>query len=497
MKINKSISNTLLLLIGAIAITFSGINWHIGITAWIGPIFLLMFTRNTKWYKFVFFFIVISISGAISQTSNNLMNLPEVNVFNGISFGIGYSISFIIDKLLYKKDGKFYYSLVFPASVTFIEFLVSQAIGTWGSIAHTQFEFKPLMQLSSLTGIFGIWFMVAWFASIINWMVEHKNKRSAIYKGAIIYGSALLLILLYGALRITSNNPNEEKVKVATVLSDNNIHQIVANEANTFKELATGYNLKVPDKLFSDSLIINTLIKRTTKALMQGAKIIVWNEIALIVNQKQKQDIISKIKLICNRDNAYVLLSFLEECTDKNKKPFNNVCILISPQGEMVWEYQKSFLHPTAEAPIVNNGNFNLPITQTEYGKIGSVICADLDITKFIKQAGKKSVDILLVPAFDWAEITPLHSQMACLQAIQFGFSLVRSNGMGVSVACNYKGNEIASLNTLTSDTKIMYADIPIKSNKTSYSCIGDIFAYLTIFFLVFMVIMKIVIRKD
>ena len=180
-------------------------------------------------------------------------------------------------------------------------------------------------------------------------------------------------------------------------------------------------------------------------------------------------------------DHVFVLLAFLEECHEQNKKPFNNKSILVSTDGEIVWEYMKSFVHPYAEAPVINSGNFVIPVVQTDYGKIGNVICYDLDMNNYMKQAGKQAIDILLVPADDWAEITPLHSQMACLEAIQYGFSLVRANGKGLTAIYDYMGNTIASVNTLTSDTKIVYADVPVRSVKTLYSTFGDLIVYLAI----------------
>lgn len=475
----------MLLLIGTIGVIFSGLNWHIGIAAWIAPIFLLMFTRNVRWKQMLLFFTVLSASGAISQTGNNLLHLPEVHVFNGISFGILFSIPYLIDKLLYNKSDKFYYTLIFPATISIVEFIASFAIGTWGSIAHTQYEFKPLMQLSSLTGIYGIWFLVSWFASTVNWIIENKTNHRLAFKGGIIFCSVFLAVQVYGITRIMSGIPDNKTVKVAAIISENDIEESM----DIFADLAKDNNRQVPPQLFSTFQDIQTLIIRTDKAANNDAKIIVWNEIALILNQEQKKLLYSDIKSICIKNSVYVLVSFIEECPENNKKPFNNISTLISPSGKIEWEYKKSFLHPTAEMPIINAGNFELPVIGTQFGAIGNVICADLDMQHYIKQAGKKSVDILLVPAYDWEGITPLHAQMANIQAIQFGCNLVRANGKGLSTVYNYKGNEIASINNLESSEKILYAELPVNSANTIYSYTGNVFIVLCTAFLLLLTI--------
>ncbi len=485
-----------LLLIGGTGLTLSGINWYIGIAVWIAPVFLLMYTRKAKWYQFAFFFLVVSVSGAISQTCINLFHLTSVNIFNGISFGISYSIPYIIDKVFYKKNDKFYYSLIFPSAIIIVEYTMSYLIGTWGSISHTQYEIKSLLQLSSITGIFGITFIVAWFPSIVNWIIEKKSEHRLVYKSIIIYGSVVFIVLLYGELRMNYLFPTEKTVKTAAILSENDLHKMAENEKENLEKLSKDYTLEIPSHIYSDSSSVKTLIDRTYEASKHGAKIIVWNECALILNQQQKKNLISEIGSVCLKEKVYVLLAFLEECSDQNKKPFNNKSVLVSPKGEVVWEYMKSNLHPYAEDPIINRGNCEIPVIQTEYGKIGNVICYDLDLPKYIKQAGKQSVDILLVPAYDWAGITPLHSQMACLEAIQFGFSVVRSNGKGLTGTYDYMGNTISSVNSLTSHTKIVYSDVPIKAVNTFYSYTGDIIVYLAVLFLIFLIIIRFIKSK-
>jgi hypothetical protein len=53
MKTRLSVFNLLILALGTILISLAGLNWHIGIAAWLGPVFLLFYTRNSKWKGFV------------------------------------------------------------------------------------------------------------------------------------------------------------------------------------------------------------------------------------------------------------------------------------------------------------------------------------------------------------------------------------------------------------------------------------------------------------
>ena len=104
-------------------------------------------------------------------------------------------------------------------------------------------------------------------------------------------------------------------------------------------------------------------------------------------------------------------------------------------------------------------------------------------------------VDVLLVPAYDWEEITPLHSQMAALQAIQFGCNIVRANGKGVSAMYDSKGREIVAFDNTKLPQKIMYGELPFETPVTIYKYVGDILPGLCFVFILGIVILQL--RRD
>jgi len=167
-------------------------------------------------------------------------------------------------------------------------------------------------------------------------------------------------------------------------------------------------------------------------------------------------------------------------------KPFNNISILVTPDGEISWEYLKYFLNPL-EGWVINKGNGPIPYIDTEHGRLANVLCSDLDFSPYISQVGKKSVDILLVPAFDWEEITPYHAHMAAFASIQYGVNMVRANGKGIAAFYDTRGNILAQRNTFISGSLTTYADLPLTGTTTLYSLIGDLFVYILLLFLLVM----------
>ncbi len=474
-----------LLFLGFLGMTAFGLNWHWAIAAWITPVILLRYTRNSKTPGFLMFVLVAIVAGIISRTCLSVYSPVIGYIINGLFFGISYSLAYLIDRLLYKKGKGFYTTLIFPSSVVLLEYLGSLYMGTWGTVAHTQYPLNQLTQIVSITGLFGLSFLVSWFGSTMNWFYENRSNVYSKRKSVLIYVGIFLLVFIYGQMRINSFPVDSKKVKIAAITSDPGLQNVFGFDFEALKAYSEKSTGEIPERIFSDAASIDNTIENTLKAAQEGAKIIVWNEYSLILNPQQVDYLKEKVKSIAIQNNAYILIAYLEQNTTSKPKPLNNKSILIKPDGSIGWEYLKSFLIPQSEAIIINAGDFKIPFVDTEYGRLGNVICYDGDLPNLTKQAGQQSINIMLVPAYDWAEITPFHAQMSSFTAIENGVSLIRPNGSGLSAVYDYQGKLIADLNTFNSDDKLLYADVPVQSATTVFSRIGNIFVYACILFLI------------
>ena len=85
--------------------------------------------------------------------------------------------------------------MIFPATVTTIEYLTSAAnpIGNFGALGYSQVAFPALAQLTALTGLLGLSFVMSWFASIVVWAWDHGFAWKRVRAGVL--GYALLLLV--------------------------------------------------------------------------------------------------------------------------------------------------------------------------------------------------------------------------------------------------------------------------------------------------------------
>jgi apolipoprotein N-acyltransferase len=95
--------------------------------------------------------------------------------------------------------------MTFPIVWVAVELLRSRFVpgASWGSIAYTQYGWLTLTQMATFAGIAGIAFLIAWFASTLQWSWSHGFQWNAVRTPVLIYVVTFTLIILAGAIRIS------------------------------------------------------------------------------------------------------------------------------------------------------------------------------------------------------------------------------------------------------------------------------------------------------
>ncbi|RKD32456.1 nitrilase-related carbon-nitrogen hydrolase [Thermohalobacter berrensis] len=492
MKNNKNLINLWLCLGGLLLIFFNG-KWIISSVAWICWVFIVRYYRKEKGYKgvllpllFIIFSLFISHRGFVP-----IAGILKYIVLVGL--GVSIYIPFLIDRYLYHRVHGFKATFILPLSGVSFKFLLLffNPFGTWDYFAYTQINNQPLMQLVSVTGIWGISFLLYWFYSFVNWIWENEFNIKRVKNEVIIFISIFTIIILSGEMRISLFPPESKTVKVASIsvsteelINDNNIRNFFLGRKINLK------NKKLIKEKFND--INNKLVRLTEREANTGAKIIFWHEGNGVIFKEDEERFIKKIGKIAQSNNSYIMASLLVFTPDKIK--FENKVVLLDDDGNKAFTYLKSKPVP-GEAS--QKGKGELKAVDTPYGKIGSTICFDMDFPSLIRQAGKKDIDIMLIPASDWKEIDPIHTQMSVFRAVENGFNLVRQTNRGLSLATDYQGNVISAMSFYSTEDKVLISHVPVKGVRTIYSKIGNLFPWICVIMFILLTILALKSNKE
>ena len=471
------------LFISAIMMIFSTGRWSFPVAGWLGLVFVVRFLHTQKPLKgFIIGFLVFFASIAIA--TKGMILIPSVKLFLSIitAATVISTIPFVLDRLLYNKLKGYTSTFILPLSIVIIEYLRSfnPNSGSFGSFGYSHYYNLPLVQIVSITGIYGISFLMGWFASVVNWIWERNFNWQSIKTGLCVYLSILMAVLIYGGVRLIISDFNTQHIMMAGI---NSQYKVRPQFVEWFKSKTC------PPVERS----IRELEEKTATAVLAGAKIVVWNEYTCLIALNDEAAYISAARDIARKHGIYLLIS--AGIMDKSKE-FNNKnkAIFIDPKGEILCEYLKVNLVPGLESPNMKKGSGGVPVIDTPYGKIAIAICYDLDFPSFINKAGASGADIMIAPSSDWPEITPIHTIMAAFMGIENGFTVFRVTGNGYSAATDPMGRVLGGMVYFNSRNHIMLTEVPIHAVITVYSKVGDLFSWLCI--MGFILLMGLIIKN-
>jgi apolipoprotein N-acyltransferase len=403
---------------------------------------------------------------------------PSFRIVSGLAVGLIFFIPFLVDRLLVSKVPGWVATLIFPCTWVALEYSKSLGNGSWGALAYTQYGNLPLMQLASITGIWGLSFLITWFASIVNFAWERQFAWRRVQKIAILYLLIIFLVFMYGYGRLSVQDEATETVCIGSVTNQRDFFTRFYGTDWASRKTALEETKKDFDHFSAATL----------NSAKEGSRIVLWQEYGICVREEDEQEFMSRAKELAQEAQVYLVLAIGLFPMNYLDQPWQNKLVWIDPAGKVLDEYLKSKPAPPLEPIVAGDGK--IPIFDTTHGRIASAICADLDYPGLIRQAGSGNADILLIPAQDWEAVDPLHSHMAVFRAIENGVSVIKSTGAGLSIAVTPYGRLINASEYPDSAQKQMVSCVPNKGIITVYSRIGDAFAWLCISGLVIIVLL-------
>ncbi|NJN84444.1 MAG: hypothetical protein HC802_20645 [Caldilineaceae bacterium] len=377
------------------------------------------------------------------------------------------SLPFLFDRLLthrFQNDGisPFFSTLVYPLASTAVEYLLMAdgPLGSFGAGAYSQADFAALAQLSSVTGLWGITFLVSWFASVVNWAWERGFVWKYVWRGAAIYAAILAVTLLFGVTRLFSAPDVAETVTVASFtaveIHPEQLFPLVESDLAAFRTETTQTHQRYLDQ--------------TVQLAQEGAQIVLWPELAGTGLADDVQALLTRGQAIAREEGIYLAMPTMSFFPDEDR-PDENILFVADPSGEIVLEHVK-YGGNLLEGTLL--GNRVLQTVETPFGTLSGVICWDTDYPTVIQQAGQLGVDILLSPAYLWPEIGELHADMAAFRAIENGVTVIRQADQGVSRYIDPFGRTLVSADHAANE-RVIVATIPTAGIATLYPQIGDI----------------------
>ncbi|MBD3307489.1 hypothetical protein GF339_13755 [candidate division KSB3 bacterium] len=453
----------------------------IPVTILIAPIFLLRFIRTQPKTRGIVFTLLgflaimnIGLWGIFDDVAG--VSSLVFNLIRSSLLALLYFLPFMLDRLIYPKfkDKGAFSTLTFPVITTAVFFFLTIEGPFEGSYQMGKFLYGPtiLQQLISLFGLPASVFITSWFASVVNYAWEHEWTWNTSKTVAITYSVLLVAVLIYGVVYTSSLvGPESDTVKVAAINFPPEDGKSVSMETIFYQKITSPFEKR-----------LSKIEHATNIAASNGAKIVSFQEFAIVINEEDRERLIQRCQDIAQAHNVYFSLTYAYFAQEGKGK---NIHLLLDHTGEILLEYQKKYLAgmgDMGETRVFAKGPEILQSVETPYGRISVSVCREIDMAKYMVQAGRQGVDIMLSSSYEWPQNLVIN--FGYMRGIESGFSLVRPTYNGITFASDFNGrilNQMAFGDTVDDGVGIMYAEVPTQGVSTLYPHIGDIFGWICV----------------
>ena len=365
-------------------------------------------------------------------------------------FGVLFTRSFL------QRESLFQASLAFPVYWVAWEYLteIRSPHSTWGNLAYTQMNCLPIIQIASITGIWGISFIVFLFAGTVATLLSGVGEPPQSRALAITVGVVMLALFLFGEWRLGSN-PSAQSVTVTLMAKDVPMSVYLGPEDQALELL----------RQYADE------VRHATPA---GTQVVVLPEKIARVREDNLPQVDALFSSAATATNAAIVLGLVRR---EASAAFNS-SRFYSPAGKMEANYDKHHLLPRVEPE--EPGDRTVVLDQPS-GRWGLQICKDMDFPKLSREYAHEGANLLLVPAWDFNLDRWLHARMAVLRAVENGFALARSGRNGLLTFSDNRSRILAETATVFGRFVSITGKVNVTREKTFYAQAGDWFAWLCV----------------
>jgi apolipoprotein N-acyltransferase len=378
-----------------------------------------------------------------------------------------FALAVLLYRIFVVRDRCFLGALAFPSLWVGFEFALQRLSphSTWGSLAYTQVDCLPILQIASLTGLLGITFVTLFGAAAMSATLSNfGGGMRAATKFAASIAAVLLVLLAWGTWRIHSFPERAPEMKVGLVATD--IPELLSPRSASGKE-----------KLFRK-------YAESIKELSEkGAQVVVLPEKIIRIDDQGTHgldDLLGRAG-----EGKTTIIVGVERWTTQAKL---NESRVYGTDGRLLQTYEKHHMLPQYEAHLLPGTS--LTTLALPAGKCGVTICKDMDFPALSRQYGQNSVGLQFVSAWDFVLDGYLHSRMAIMRSVESGFSLARSAKQGQLTLSDNRGRVLSERSTSGADFPFVLASIPVFHSSTLYSKWGDWFSWCNVGLLVLLLVL-------
>jgi apolipoprotein N-acyltransferase len=398
----------------------------VALLAWMAPLPMLVVARRTSAGMATGGAFAAALLGTSNSWAFQLRSHDTPMVPVGLMIDVGMSLVFALTVWVFRRLSPWWAVVTAPAVWTGALYVVSisNPMGIMGTLVNHQGDVPLVLQVASLTGMWGVEYLVMLVPCAI---AVVKLRTTAVL---------LAVVLIGGALR-----PN-------------------SGPTQTVAAIATNQRVWAPDLDTPQGQDLVNAYAQQINALPAEVTTVVLPEQTVRSSEARPAALTEALTKAANGRNIVVGLA-----QDDGKAKYN-LALTFPAQGA----YLK---HHDTVSPPGHELVFAAP-------GIGVEICADVNHPDPSRDYARAGARLLAIPASDEDANGWQHSRMALIRGVENGQAVVWAGRTGEVMISDGWGRVLASAHTGgDSPFTTVIADVPLGPGATLYSRLGDWFAWL------------------
>jgi apolipoprotein N-acyltransferase len=399
-------------------------------------------------------FIVASAAWLGGETTmwGYFLNTIQIPVVMAVSIIVGSALLFglavLLTRELLLRGRPLMAAAALPATWVVIEYATSvlSPNGAWWSLAYTQADVLPILQTASVTGPWGITFLLLGVPAVFAALSGTAGRVRVAVTATVI----LTLTLGYGAWQL--HTPDGDGSSKVALLATDRWPDPVAVDTPEGRAALAEYSAHIRD--------------------VADARVVVLPEKAFTADETTLPALTTPLARLATDHHVDIIAGLILKQGDT----LRNTAIDFPADGGRPVEYYKHHLIPGLESDFTPGTRpAFVPNSGTRWG---IAICFDLDLPDLVRDYRRSGATTLFVPAWDFNRDGWLHGRMAVTRGVENGLTVARAARNGDLVVSDPHGRIRAEAESASAPFVSVVTALPTRATTTVYTKYGNWFAW-------------------
>ena len=421
--------------------------------AWCAPLPLLLLALRSNRPDAAWITLVAALLGLSSNIAyfSLLMPAPAVALVLAVKAML-WLLVVLTTRALVLRYRTGWTVLVYPVLWVALDTLMAALLadGNWGSLAYSQADHLPMLQVAALAGVPGLLFLLCLAPSALALLLA-AGRRCMPAAGA----SLLVLLLAWagGAWRIQGAPPAS-----ATLVGLAAIDDFIGPATPPARAQA----------------VWDQYAQHVAQLAGQGATLVLLPEKIAVLAPAQATAVQQRFGALARRLGVTIVLGI--GIDDGRAK--RNLAWLLAPDGAAPASYQKQHMAPPERAFLPGAQTLVVPVAGRA---MGLAICKDMHFARFGALYGKAGAkaDLMLVPAWDFQLDAWMGARMTQVRGVENGYAVLRAAREGLLTVSDAYGRVLAQTASRAMPGGVLLAPLPAQADVAPWApWLGPLFGW-------------------